>query len=139
MFSHMPEMQMQSQSPYRLSIDKSDIAPAQGISPDQVLLMAALSARWENADAIDTAITSAVEDPNGKQQFSIGRLLPFSPVSKRTTAYCTHADGTSFITTKGAPQVPFRYKVTARISALREFCHYWSQPFATALLPPCPI
>lgn len=67
--------------------------------------MAALSARWENADAIDTALTSAVEDPDSRHQYKINRLIPFSPVDKRTTAYCTGPDGKDFVTTKGAPQV----------------------------------
>ena len=34
---------------------------APGVSKDYALLMAALSARWHNADAIDTAVTQAVE------------------------------------------------------------------------------
>ena len=67
--------------------------------------MAALSARWENADAIDTALTSALEDPDSRQQYKINRMIPFSPVDKRTTAYCTNPDGQNFVTTKGAPQV----------------------------------
>lgn len=89
----------------RLSLDKSAVIAPKGTSTEDVLLMAALSARWDNADAIDTALTSAVEQPESREQFRISRIIPFNPVDKRTTAYCTGPDGTSFITTKGAPQV----------------------------------
>ena len=89
----------------RLSLDKSAVVAPEGITVEEVLLMAALSARWENADAIDTALTSAVADPESKHQYKISRMIPFSPVDKRTTAYCTGPDGKDFVTTKGAPQV----------------------------------
>ena len=46
---------------HRLSLDKSEVAAAENYTAEDVLLMASLSARWENADAIDTAITAAVE------------------------------------------------------------------------------
>ena len=49
------------ESLHRLSLDKEEIVAAPGISKDYALLMAALSARWHNADAIDTAVTQAVE------------------------------------------------------------------------------
>lgn len=89
----------------RLSLDKSAVVAPEGNTAEEVLLMAALSARWGNADAIDTALTSAVDNPESRHEFKINRLIPFSPVDKRTTAYCTGPDGKAFITTKGAPQV----------------------------------
>lgn len=45
---------------HRLSLDKDDIEAAGGRSADEVLLAASLSAKWGNADAIDTAVTAAV-------------------------------------------------------------------------------
>lgn len=45
----------------RLSLDKEDIEAGQGFSAEDVLLLGSLSAKWENADAIDTAVTAAVE------------------------------------------------------------------------------
>lgn len=44
----------------RLSLDKEDIEAAGGRNADDVLLAASLSAKWENADAIDTAVTAAM-------------------------------------------------------------------------------
>ena len=45
----------------QLSLDKGEIAAAAGLSNEDVLLYAALSARWTNNDAIDKAVTAALE------------------------------------------------------------------------------
>lgn len=44
----------------RLSLDKEDIESGEGFSAEEVLLLGSLSAKWGNADAIDTAVTAAV-------------------------------------------------------------------------------
>lgn len=45
----------------RLSLDQEDILTWKDNSQAQVLLLAALSAKWSNNDAIDRAVTNAVE------------------------------------------------------------------------------
>ena len=45
----------------QLILDKEEVAAAKGLSHNDVLLYAALSARWTNNDAIDKAVTAAVE------------------------------------------------------------------------------
>ena len=45
----------------RLSLDQEDILTWKNHSQAQVLLLAALSAKWTNNDAIDRAVTNAVE------------------------------------------------------------------------------
>ena len=94
-------------------------------SVQDVLVHAALSAKWENNDAIDRAVTNALgqggpdalgqggPDALGQggrealREFEVLRTIPFNPVDKRTTAYVRSADGREFAATKGAPQVSF--------------------------------
>ena len=45
----------------RLSLDQEDIMAWGEHSKSEVLLLAALSAKWSNNDAIDQAVTNAVE------------------------------------------------------------------------------
>ena len=72
-----------------------------------MLIKASLSAKWENADAIDTAVTASTglskQDAIG--MYTISRFIPFNPVDKKTIAYCTGPDGKKFVAAKGAPQV----------------------------------
>ena len=71
-----------------------------------MLLLASLSAKWSNNDAIDRAVTSALE---GGQQaiadYEIKSLVPFSPVEKKTSASFVGPDGKAMQACKGAPQV----------------------------------
>jgi H+-transporting ATPase len=90
----------------RLTLDKKDILAWGGYSQEQVLLLAALSAKWSNNDAIDRAVTAAVE---GGQEalggYKIKSQTPFNPVDKRTTATYTDPAGMPMVATKGAPQI----------------------------------
>ena len=45
----------------RLTLDLEEIQPWGALSPEDVLLHAALSARWSNNDAIDKAVTASVK------------------------------------------------------------------------------
>ena len=72
---------------------------------DQVLQYAALSAKWENNDAIDRAITQAVGDRSRLAGYIVERVVPFNPVDKKTTAVFTTPEGRRLHATKGAPQV----------------------------------
>lgn len=90
----------------KLSLDKNDILPAGGRSVEDVLLMAAISAKWENADAIDTAVTNAVG--GGKEaiaNYRIVKFWPFNPVDKKTQANVITPDGKELLVAKGAPQI----------------------------------
>lgn len=90
----------------RLALDKEDIQAWGSFSQDDVLLLASLSARWTNQDAIDRAVTAAVGgDPAAISRYTISRLVPFNPVDKKTLAEVTTPDGRQLATCKGAPQI----------------------------------
>ncbi len=71
----------------------------------EVLLMASLASRPENRDAIDEAVMQGLNDKAGLQSYTQVNFVPFDPVRKRTEATVRDADGTTFLLTKGAPQV----------------------------------
>jgi H+-transporting ATPase len=75
------------------------------ITPDQLILAAALASRAENDDTIDLAVLGGLKDKAALKPFKITHFQPFDPVHKRTEATVTAADGTTFKVTKGAPQV----------------------------------
>ena len=56
----------------QLILDKDEIAAAADLSHNDVLLYAALSARWTNNDAIDKAVTAALE---GGEQVRLGTAI----------------------------------------------------------------
>ena len=90
---------------FRLTLDTTDVQPWEDATVDQVLEYAALSAKWENNDAIDCAITQAVGDRSRLAEHTVERVLPFNPVDKKTTAVFTTPEGRRLHATKGAPQV----------------------------------
>ena len=75
------------------------------ITPDQLILAAALASRSENDDTIDLAVLGGLKDKQVLKPFQVTHFQPFDPVHKRTEATVTGADGTTFKVTKGAPQV----------------------------------
>jgi H+-transporting ATPase len=75
------------------------------VTPDQLILAAALASRSENDDTIDLAVLGGLTDQDALKPFHVTHFQPFDPVQKRTEATVTAADGTSFKVTKGAPQV----------------------------------
>ena len=93
----------------RLSLDQDDILSWGKFTQPEVLLLAALSAKWSNNDAIDRAVTGALK---GGQEALLGyhikSLVPFSPVDKKTSASFVGPDGKAMHACKGAPQVGFR-------------------------------
>jgi len=74
-----------------------------GITPEEVLLSAALASRVEDQDAIDMAVLGAVEQTTTKS-YTVTHFTPFDPVHKRTEASVAGTNDT-FKVTKGAPQV----------------------------------
>jgi H+-transporting ATPase len=75
------------------------------ISPDQLILWAALASRAEDNDTIDLAVIAAVKDENALKGFQITHFEPFDPVHKRTEATVKDGSGKQFFVAKGAPQV----------------------------------
>ncbi len=75
------------------------------ITPDQLILAAALASRSENDDTIDLAVLGGLKDKEALKSFEVTHFQPFDPVHKRTEATVKAADGTIFKVTKGAPQV----------------------------------
>lgn len=92
----------------RLTLDAEDVQPWEDATVDQVLEYASLSAKWENNDAIDQAITQAVGDKRKIQAYKIERIVPFNPVDKKTIATFTTDEGQRLQAAKGAPQVTFK-------------------------------
>ena len=82
-----------------------DVVPFGKASQQDAILAAALASQKEDADAIDSAIISAVADKSLYETFTKTRFVPFDPVSKRTEAEVKGTGGRSFHVTKGAPQV----------------------------------
>ena len=76
-----------------------------GITPDQVILAAALASRSEDNDPIDLAVLSGLKGGQTNDGYKIVHFMPFDPVHKRTEATITDPDGQTFKVTKGAPQV----------------------------------
>mmetsp|Transcript_8326 Transcript_8326/g.24910 ORF Transcript_8326/g.24910 Transcript_8326/m.24910 type:complete len:686 (+) Transcript_8326:251-2308(+) len=90
----------------KLSLDHEDIEAAGGRTFKDVLIAASLSAKWSNADAIDTAVTASV--PGGEEAikgYEIKQFWPFNPVDKKTTARVVTPDGGELLVAKGAPQI----------------------------------
>jgi H+-transporting ATPase len=75
------------------------------ISPEQMILSAALASRAEDQDPIDLAVLSGVKNDGQQGSSQIVHFQPFDPVHKRTEATVKGPDGHVFRVTKGAPQV----------------------------------
>ncbi|WP_254066568.1 plasma-membrane proton-efflux P-type ATPase [Acidisoma sp. S159] len=75
------------------------------ITPDKLILAAALASRPDNDDTIDLAVLGGLQDKEALKPFQVMHFQPFDPVHKRTEATVKAADGTTFKVTKGAPQV----------------------------------
>ncbi len=73
--------------------------------PQEVVLAAALASRIEDRDAIDSAVIEALKDQNTLKAYKQTNFLPFDPVTKRTAATVSDAQGKTIVVSKGAPQV----------------------------------
>ena len=70
-----------------------------------LVLAAALASKAANADAIDDAVIAGLSEPDELTRAKQTRFVPFDPISKRTEAEISGADGETFTVSKGAPQV----------------------------------
>lgn len=68
------------------------------------ILAAALASKAEDRDAIDTAVIAALKNHDALKNYTVVKFTPFDPVSKRTQATVTDAEGKTLIVAKGAPQ-----------------------------------
>jgi H+-transporting ATPase len=75
------------------------------ISPEQIILDAALASRAEDKDTIDMAVLAGVKDGEKLKSYQVTHFLPFDPVQKRTEAKIKVQGQAEFKVTKGAPQV----------------------------------
>jgi H+-transporting ATPase len=75
------------------------------ISPEQVILYAALASRAENNDAIDLAVLGGLKNKDVLKRYQMVHFQPFDAVHKRTEATIKGQDGKEFEVTKGAPQL----------------------------------
>ena len=82
-----------------------DVYTLDGVSPDRLILDAALASRAEDQDTIDLAILAGIKDSRELKTFQIIHFQPFDPVNKRTEATVKTQGQVEFKVTKGAPQV----------------------------------
>ncbi len=79
---------------------------AQGYTPDDLMLFAALASREENDDPIEKPIFDYIDKHSLREKlksYKMTKFLPFDPVHKRTEGLYDGTDCRVF--TKGAPQV----------------------------------
>lgn len=76
-----------------------------GISADDLILTASLASQTSDDDPIDKTILAGLKDATVLDRYQVTHFTPFDPVAKRTEADITTADGETFKTSKGAPQV----------------------------------
>lgn len=76
-----------------------------GATKEQMVFDAALCSNWENADAIDTCITSACPELEDIKNWERIKFYPFDPVGKKTMVTARDPKtGRILHTSKGAPQ-----------------------------------
>lgn len=75
------------------------------ISPEEVILEAALASRAEDQDTIDLAVLAGIKDNEKLKPYQVTHFQPFDPVHKRTEATVKAQGQRVFKVTKGAPQV----------------------------------
>ncbi|MGZ3581296.1 MAG: plasma-membrane proton-efflux P-type ATPase [Ktedonobacterales bacterium] len=76
-----------------------------GMSPDAVLLDAALASRSHEQDAIDSAVLRALPETHELERYEVVHFQPFDPMTKRTEAEVRESGSAAFRVTKGAVQV----------------------------------
>ena len=75
------------------------------ITPEQIILDAALASRAEDKDTIDLAVLAGIKDSGKLKSYQVTHFQPFDPAHKRTEATIKAQGQTEFKVSKGAPQV----------------------------------
>ncbi len=94
-------------------LTQGDPFSVEGTTADEVILNASLASRAENNDTIDLAVLDGLKDRAALKSYQLVHFQPFDPVHKRTEALVKAADGTTFKTSKGAPQVILQMSANA--------------------------
>jgi H+-transporting ATPase len=100
-----------------------------GVKVEDVILAAAVASRVEDNDTIDLAVLAGVKNEQDLKAYQVTHFQPFDPVHKRTEATVKAAEGSTFKTTKGAPQVILALAAnagevqSAAEKAIDEFAH----------------
>lgn len=76
-----------------------------GVTEEELILAAALASDTQDADPIDLIVTAGIKDKTTLNSYHLEHFTPFDPVSKRTEAQVTTANGKTIKVSKGAPQV----------------------------------
>ena len=93
------------------TLTQNQLTPSGGVTfaaPDEASLMelGALASSFDDPDAIDRAVIDGMTTSGGSIEGSRQeQFVPFDPVSKRTEATVSSADGAHYQVAKGAPQV----------------------------------
>jgi H+-transporting ATPase len=74
-------------------------------SIEELILAGALASPTDDRDTIDLAVVKGLDDVSVLEAYTQHRFTPFDPVSKRTVAEISDAQGNTFQVSKGAPQV----------------------------------
>lgn len=81
-------------------------SPAEGVTVDHLLALAALASKKENQDTIDEAIFQALANKEALKGYEEIKFTPFDPVRKRTEVLLLEkSSGKTLLVTKGAPQI----------------------------------
>eukprot|EP00958_Prasinococcus_capsulatus_P025875 scaffold4482_cov393-Prasinococcus_capsulatus_cf.AAC.4 len=77
-----------------LALDPNEVVTLDG-DVKELLTIATLAARWENQDAIDRAITGALDSSPEEyvKGYVMGEFKPFNPVDKYTQCICKNPEG----------------------------------------------
>ena len=82
-----------------------DPEPYGDTAVSELVAVAALASKEEDADPIDLAVIAGMEDSDSLSAYTVEDFKPFDPVVKHTEASVQDADGNRFTMVKGAPQV----------------------------------
>lgn len=82
-----------------------EAVPFGHITPDELILGAALACQRNSQDAIDQAVLKGLKDEKQLDQYKSVDFIPFDPINKKTVGVVTSPDGRTLRFAKGAPQV----------------------------------
>jgi H+-transporting ATPase len=78
---------------------------AAGVTPSEIILVAALASPVDSQDPIDFAVRTGLKDSHAAERFRVLHFQPFDPVHKRTEALVAATENNQFQVSKGAVQV----------------------------------
>uniref|UniRef100_A0A0G4IAU5 Plasma membrane ATPase n=1 Tax=Chromera velia CCMP2878 TaxID=1169474 RepID=A0A0G4IAU5_9ALVE len=88
----------------KLLIDKEECAPEEGVSTEELLVLASVATARLDRDPLDTAIVESADEEK-RQAITVTDFIPFDPVSKRAIATAVTPEGQHIQIAKGAPHI----------------------------------